>query len=81
MISSNDLMEIGDMVHTKAEELFKQLGVQDDFCIQYIGGAVVVFGGLNRITWHPWSGFSLDTAYCTPETIRKWNALQIRGTQ
>ena len=55
-----DEEDIGIIVIEKARYIFEKLGCEDDFCIQYVGGSSVVFGGVNRLLWTPRFGFKDD---------------------
>ena len=63
-----DEEDIGIIVIEKARYIFEKLGCEDDFCIQYVGGSSVVFGGVNRLLWTPRFGFKLDPA-SNPEFV------------
>jgi hypothetical protein len=47
----------------------------DDFCIQCVGGSVVVFGGLNRVKWTLKHGFSIERGYCSQTFREHWDKL------
>ena len=74
--TDNQLQEIGETVASVALDIFETCGAPSDFCVQHISGESVVFGGTNRVLYHPRHGFSLDESYCTPRFIRlfseKW---------
>lgn len=61
--------ELGLLVLEEAHNIFQCGGALGDFCIQHIGAERVIFGGTNRVIWHPADGFKLDEAYCTPGFI------------
>ncbi len=64
-----ELMEIGEMVYDRAEELFANAGESNDFCVQYMGGEVI-FGGLQRLRWNPINGFRIDKQHSSENFIK-----------
>ena len=68
-ISDETAIEVGDVVLDVAYELFVLAGYDEDFCVQYIGDTTIIFGGSNRVIWHPLSGFRVDAEYCTTKFI------------
>ena len=64
---------IAEMVEMDASLIFDECGAADDFCLQNVGGAVVVFGGVNRVLWTPIRGFTLDSSFCTREFIKRFH--------
>ena len=38
-----------------------------DFCVQSVSSSVIVFGGLNRLTWSVKHGFQIDRSFCSTE--------------
>lgn len=71
----DELLSIGEQVCEAAMELFEKCGSKDDFCIQDASGPNIVFGGLNRVLFHPVHGFWLDRSYCSPQFIKKFDIL------
>ena len=73
ILDSNDMdiLEIGYTVAEIALDIFTYCNAFEDFCIQYIG-SVAVFGGSNRVIFHPVNGWSLDAKYCNKQFIEKF---------
>lgn len=67
--------EIGMLIVRAAYDVFCDLGIERDFCVQSVGYNCVVFGGTNRIIWSVRYGFRLDVPYCSETTIRKWGEM------
>lgn len=73
-LKTNELEgKISDVVQEWAHDLFCDLGIEDDFCIQSVG-QTVVFGGRNRIVFSK-KGFSLDRSYCDADVVAKFDQL------
>jgi len=68
-------LELGMNVAICAEIIFGDCGYPDDFCVQTVGDQSAVFGGTNRLLWHPIYGFSPDELYCTDRFVERFNAL------
>jgi len=66
--------QIGELIVDYAERIFSDCGSKDDFCIQTVG-ICAVFGGLNRLLFHPSYGFRPDTSYCSKNFIDTFNSL------
>jgi hypothetical protein len=48
----------------------------DDFCVQsFEGGETIVFGGLNRLIWSPFTGFQADRSYCSKKFLERYDKL------
>lgn len=73
--NEKQLQEIGTTIVNEAYQLFCDLEIKRDFCVQAIGYNCVVFGGTNRIIWSIRYGFRLDVSYCNDTTIQKWGAM------
>jgi len=71
-IEDSRLAECGWSTIVDAETLFMELGIREDFCIQAIGSESIVFGGTNRIIWHPRNGYRIDYDYCSQKVIDKF---------
>ena len=65
------VIEIGGMVFGEAERIYRALGIEYDFCVQYVGGCTVVFGGTTRVLWHVGAGFTFDRDFSTAEIRQK----------
>lgn len=61
----------------KAEDIFRQCGEPDDFCLQYASCFNIIFGGHNRLIWNP-NGFHLDESYCRKDFIDKFNQIKAK---
>ena len=61
-----------------AYSLFCDLGIENDFCVQYVGCGAIVFGGRNRILFGR-KGFRLDESYCDDDVIEKFNKMKGEG--
>jgi hypothetical protein len=72
-MNEKDLIELGAMVATQAQEIFATCGAESDFCVQNVG-TNAVFGGTNRLIWHPKHGFRPDRGYCTERFLREFDA-------
>ena len=70
MMENMSYTDIGIIVAAKAQEIFEDCGAKDDYCIQCVGAETVVFGGCNRLTWSPTSGFYPDADYCSDSFMR-----------
>lgn len=71
--------ELGQMVVDRAEEIFEECGVKDDFCIQSMGSRGGIFGGTNRLYWNPKDGFTFSGRHCTSNFIEKFKKNYIEG--
>tara|TARA_Y100000034_G_C6623727_1_gene271998 strand:+ start:82 stop:366 length:285 start_codon:yes stop_codon:yes gene_type:complete len=69
----DDFEGIANLVIEKAGVLFAECNEARDFCIQNVSGNSVVFGGLNRVIWHPARGFKCDEPYCSDDFIERFN--------
>ncbi|RKZ94258.1 MAG: hypothetical protein DRQ46_10210 [Gammaproteobacteria bacterium] len=76
--SDEELMLIGEIVVDHAENLFIHACVHTDFCIQEVGN-VVVFGGVNRLIWHPKHGFYCDKKYCTQNFMESMKEMMVKS--
>jgi hypothetical protein len=73
--TEEQLQEIGTVIVNEAYQLFVDLKIEGDFCVQSIGYNCVVFGGTNRIIWSVRYGFRLDAPYCSDHVVRRWGAM------
>ncbi len=62
-ISQETKDSIADLVIEAAMEFWEDC--PNDFCIQTVCCAGIVFGSVNRVVWSPISGFCADREYCT----------------
>jgi len=47
----------------------------DDFCVQHVGTATIIFGGGNRLLWTAKAGFYPDKGYCSPEFLARFEKI------
>lgn len=70
---------IGQVVAVEAMDRFEMCDAKSDFCIQFAdpGGAVVVFGGTNRVIFDARGPifWKADPKYCTSRFLEKWDEL------
>ena len=73
---AEELQDIGRGVAITAVEMFDYAGREDDYCIQdagsKFGGGNAVFGGYNRLIFHPEGGWSVSVEHCTKDFIEKF---------
>ena len=74
-----DLESIAEIVVEVTHELFAQAGYEGDFCIQATGFESVVFGGTNRVIWHPITGYRFDEPFCSERFMEKFNKALMRS--
>ena len=84
---------LGIVVAETARKIFRECGEEHDFCVQSIAGdddiyyvdhmggdfGVQVFGGCNRLLWHPLQGWALSDSHCSKRFIEAFEALKARG--
>tara|TARA_R100001510_G_C7653666_1_gene212005 strand:+ start:3047 stop:3343 length:297 start_codon:yes stop_codon:yes gene_type:complete len=84
---------LGIVLAETAKKIFRECGAEHDFCIQHISGddeiyyvdhmggdfPVQVFGGTNRLLWHPIQGWALSDSHCSHAFIEAFEALKVRG--
>ena len=67
------LQDIGRGVAILAIEMFEFAGREDDYCIQLASDyGNSVFGGYNRLIFHPAGGWSVSIDHCTKDFIEKF---------
>lgn len=71
--TDSELAAIGEVVFVAAFDRFDRCSSADDFCVQSVSGPVIVFGGTNRVRWHPDFGFQPDRWYCTQRFLDAWD--------
>jgi len=71
-ITDKEIEKVGMYVIDIAIGIFKECGKEEDFCIQYVGGSSIVFGGWNRVILNS-SGWSLSESHCSEEFINNFN--------
>jgi hypothetical protein len=47
-----------------------------DFGLQNSQGDTITFGGTNRLYWHPIRGFTASESHCTPDFLKRFNAVK-----
>lgn len=73
--SQNDCaLVIGVNVVLTAAEIFTFCEREDDFCLQYVGKTVIIFGMDNRLLWSAAKGFRLDESASTNRFIEKFKS-------
>ena len=70
--TKTELIDIGLAVSIIALDMFQFAGREDDFCVQYATDSGAVFGGFNRLLYHPKDGWHIDEPYCSTKFIEKF---------
>lgn len=76
MISPKACQNIGEMLCDAAFTIFADCEAESDFCVQHVAPDSVVFGGTNRVLFHPERGFHPDPSYCTRRFLKKWEEVK-----
>lgn len=64
--------DIDYAVQAMARSIFIDCGAESDYCVQYRGENVLIFGGTNRLKLTRY-GWTIDPSYCTPRFIELFN--------
>ena len=85
---------LGIILLETAKQIFRECGAEHDFCVQHITDdyqikqqvseswgdyPVQIFGGCNRLLWHPIQGWYISEEHCGADFIKAFDALKKRG--
>ena len=71
----NNWGPIVESIIEQARQLFINCGAESDFCVQNTTFDIIMFGGLNRISWTAECGYHASRWHCTDRFIKEWKQI------